>query len=73
VSKVTVRIPVLVDARGRWAAYGWHNMDAPDWAMIDEVIDHENPTINPQRYFVTAELDVPEELTVEASHVEQSP
>lgn len=61
----TVRIALLIDARGRWAATGSSyledpNSHGPDWEWIDEAADFDNDLVNPKRYWVTATLTLPE-------------
>jgi len=72
----TIRIPLIIDANGKWCAYGWTSVcetQSPDWAMIDEIADNDNPLVCPQRYIVTVTLDVPTERETTAQHVEKAP
>ena len=59
---IEVRIPLIVTADGYWAAMGSHRSLAdkdPDWAYVDEMCDYDNPTVNPQRYWITAYVRKP--------------
>lgn len=61
-ARKTIRIPMIVDAAGKWAMSGSSALEksGPDWDWIDEMADHENLLANPQRYWVTVEIDLPE-------------
>ena len=57
---IEIRIPMIVTADGKWAAQGSHrSLDDPDWSDIDEMCDYDAPTINPQRYWITAYVKAP--------------
>ena len=62
---IKVRIPVIVTADGKWAAQGSHHDDPanPDWSVIDEMCDWENPTVMPMRHWVEADIQLPETET----------
>lgn len=67
---IKVRIPAIVTANGKWAASGSLAANAePDWAWLDEMCDMDNPTVNPQRVWIEAELPLPETLEVKATSV----
>lgn len=55
---VKVRIAVAVDHKGHWVSAGWSNANNEDLmnCAIEDVLPGEN------RYFVMAELEVPEEI-----------
>lgn len=55
----TIRIPVIIDANGKWATVWSSAHEEPDWGHIDEMADYENPLVSPQRFWVTAELPLP--------------
>lgn len=59
---IDIRIPVLVDDRGRWATNGWDNDDGPDadWQMMDESIDINNPLKASRKVWVLATVSLPE-------------
>lgn len=71
---ITVRVPAIVTADGKWAINGSRDLskDDPDWQWLDEMCDHENATVCPQRMWVTIELPVPEIKEVTAGAVELS-
>ncbi len=57
-----VRIPAVVSPDGKWAAYGYPMTD-PSWSMIEEVADngdYGDYERSYQRFWITAELPVPE-------------
>ena len=59
----TLRIPLIIDATGKWAAYGYTSLDKDDdadWSIIDEVADPDNPLVCPQRKWITVEVTLPE-------------
>lgn len=63
---VKVRIAVAVDSDGRWSAYAYSDefgvvKTTHDDVFVDDMKDGE------ARYFVTAELPVPEAVDVEGS------
>lgn len=63
---VKVRIAVAVDRDGRWSAYAYSDKDGivkttHDDLFVDDMKDGE------ARYFVTAELPVPESVDVEGT------
>ena len=62
--KIKVKIPVVITADGKWAAGGSHHPGNIDWEFIEEGCDFDAPLVSPQRYFVEAELEVPEVRTV---------
>lgn len=62
-STKTIRIPMIVDANGKWCAYGYSSLAAdeePDWDMMEDVADAVNHLVNPQRKWVTATVSLPE-------------
>ena len=67
---IKVRIPAIVTADGKWAASGSlaGNGEA-DWSWLDEMCDPDNPTVNPQRVWIEAELPIPETAEVKATSV----
>jgi hypothetical protein len=56
---VKVRIPVAVDAQGRWYAYGTNNGPLNHDELL-EVTDFDVVGPNEALFWVTAELTVPE-------------
>ena len=67
---IKVRVPAMVTADGKWAINGSNSLDGdPDWPWLDEMCDHEKPTICPTRMFITVELPLPEIGEVEATEV----
>lgn len=73
---IEIKIPLIVTADGYWAASGTHQTMAdkdPDWAWIDEMCDHDNPTVCPQRYWVTAYVKRPKVADVPGVAVRESP
>ena len=60
----TLRIPLIVDANGKWCANGYTDLDGndkdADWSMMDELADYENPLVCPQRKWITVEVTLPE-------------
>lgn len=66
----TIRIPVIVDSRGKWAAYGGGYLEEagsePDWSIVDEMADYEEPLINPRRMWVIVDVPLPETLEIAA-------
>ena len=64
-AKVKVRIAVAVGTNGEWNAMGWSSGETSDsekMSLCVEVIDSGEA-----RYWLEAELDVPEAPTVQAS------
>lgn len=59
---VKVRIAVAVDPDGKWAAHGWPEQD--DETAFELVVDDLKH--GEYRYFLTAELAVPEIAQIEA-------
>jgi hypothetical protein len=58
-------IPMLVTADGKWSASGSSEANGePDWPWLDEMCDHEKPTVNPQRYWIETVVEIPETKTV---------
>lgn len=56
----TIRIPVIIDANGKWCAHGYPSLGShPDWDLMDESADDGEPLVCPQRFWVTAELPLP--------------
>lgn len=56
--KIEVRIAVIVDETGKWAAYGYSGgSDQFNMGMAIEQLEEEGMT---QRYWITADLDVPQ-------------
>lgn len=60
----TLRIPMIIDANGKWCANGYTKQEVDgyviDWPMIDEMADWENPLVCPQRMWITVEVTLPE-------------
>ena len=69
---IKIRVPMIVTGDGKWAVSGSYELakEGPDWAWIDEMCDHENPTINPRRFWLEAEVPLLEVDTIVA-HVSQ--
>jgi hypothetical protein len=70
-----VRIPAVIAANGKWAAYGYPSaQDAPDWPMVEEVADNGDFESTYRRLWITVDLPIPEdEAAVEAAGVEIVP
>jgi hypothetical protein len=69
---IEVRIPLIVTADGYWATHGSHRSLAdkdPDWSHVDEMCDWDNPTVNPQRYWITAYVRRPKVIEVPGAAV----
>lgn len=65
-----IRIPMIVTADGKWAAHSSSDHEGPpDWGWIDEMCDHDKPTVNPRRYWVETAVEVPETGTVTGSAI----
>jgi len=69
--KVKVRIAVAVDPSGKWNACGWRkdNGDTAGEDAMDCTVDMVGS--GEARYWVEAELDVPEVSVVSANNVEK--
>lgn len=65
---IKIRIPVAVDPKGRWVAYGYKGVKSHEEAM--DAFDYDTVGPNEAFYWVTAEVAVPETEEVKASHVE---
>ncbi len=61
----TIRIPLIIDANGKWCAYGYSSATEADWSMMDEVADSDAPLVCPQQKWITVTVELPviEELT----------
>ncbi|MCK1717202.1 hypothetical protein [Bradyrhizobium sp. 141] len=73
---IEIRVPMIVTADGYWAAMGSHRSAAdkdPDWSGIDEMCDYDNPTVNPQRYWITAYVRRPKVGEVPGAAVRDCP
>lgn len=58
-----VRIPAVVGPDGKWAAYGYPGAQTdPDWSMVEEVADNGDFESTYQRFWITVELPIPEEV-----------
>jgi hypothetical protein len=69
---IKVRIPAIVTTDGKWAAMASSGAGGePDWEYLFEMCDYENPTKGPRRFWIEAELPVPDdtEVTVSAGEV----
>jgi hypothetical protein len=66
-----VKIPAVVAADGKWAAYGYPSAQTdPDWSMIEEVADNGDDYTSYRRLWITVDLPIPEKsVEVEASEV----
>ena len=60
----TLRIPLIIDANGKWAAQGATYLEKkdeePDWSFMDEMADTDNPLVCPQRKWITVNVALPE-------------
>jgi hypothetical protein len=71
---IEIRIPMVVTADGKWAANGSHELvKDPDWSWIDEMCDHEKPTVCPQRYWITAYVKRPKVGEIPGAAVRECP
>lgn len=67
---IKIRVPMIVTGDGKWAVNGSHEMvDEPDWSWMDEMCDHEKPTLNPRRYWIETVVEVAETETVTGTAV----
>jgi hypothetical protein len=60
--KIKMRIAVAANAEGEWNAYGFHNHDG--W---HDVMDGIESLDNEHRFWVEAEIDVPDDVPVVAA------
>lgn len=66
---MNVRIPAVVSADGKWAAYGYPGaMKDPDWAMVEEVADNGEEWTSYQRVWITVQLPLPEPVVDIEAH-----
>lgn len=66
---VKIRIPVAIDPRGRWYAYGWSTGDNHGPRNHDELLEvTDSAQVGPSEslFWITAELPIPEIREVEA-------
>jgi hypothetical protein len=68
---ITVRIPVAVDPKGRWYAYGTNSFPQNHDEML-ECVDMDQCGPNEALFWITAELPIPEvqEVTGEVTAAE---
>lgn len=67
---VKIRIPIAIDHKGRWYAYGWSTGDATGPRNHDELLEVTDlDQVGPSEtlYWITAELPVPEISEVAAT------
>lgn len=59
-STITIKIHVLANAQGKWAAYAWTDStkDGADEVLYDMMSDTDTETA--RAYVVTAEISLPE-------------
>ena len=58
--QMKVRIPAVVSASGKWAAYGYPSAQTePDWSMIEEVADNGEMDATYSRIWITVDLPIP--------------
>lgn len=69
---ISIRIPLIVDANGKWATSCTSSTEEPDWDFIEELADCENHLVSPQRHWVTVEVELPETREVSGT-VEPTP
>jgi hypothetical protein len=63
--KVKVRIAVAVDADGKWAASGWGTQAYSTTRDLPMEIAIEGVEAGENRYWVEAELEIPETKTIQ--------
>lgn len=64
---IKIRVPMIVTADGKWAVHGASSYDPKidtDWRWLDEMCDHDTPTINPRRFWIETAVEVSDEETV---------
>jgi len=66
---IKVRVAVSVDCNGDWSASGWSSTSSEDFHSY--TIDALEPGEN--RYWLEAELDVPETKTITATAIPAKP
>jgi hypothetical protein len=66
---LTLRIPLIVTADGKWAVCHSSSHAEPDWSSIDEMCDYDNPTNSPHRFWIETTVDVPQAETIKATVV----
>lgn len=60
-----VRIPFVVNAAGKWAAYGYPSAQKdPDWVMVEEVADNGEFESDYQRGWIEVDLPVPATVSI---------
>lgn len=64
---IKVRIGVLVDDEGNWAGQGHCRLDDPDWSWLDEWMNPDQAPKGLRRYFITAEIPIPDVAIQEVS------
>jgi hypothetical protein len=64
---IKVRIACVINERGKWSASGWKTKDQ---AMMDVAVDMLDEGGNESRFWITAELPIPEVSEV-AGRVEE--
>lgn len=74
---IKIRVPMIVTGDGKWAASGSHRIDTetvsdPDWQWLDEMCDHDKPTINPRRFWIETVVELPETETVTGAAIPES-
>jgi hypothetical protein len=57
---ITIKIPLIVTADGKWGANGGTTMKEPDWMYCEELCDFENVIVDYQRFFVEVTVQLPE-------------
>jgi hypothetical protein len=73
VKKIKVRIALVANARGKWAARGWHSEMSPAnykrAAFRDAELDCGSTIVPRHRYWIEVEVEVPsdEPITVQAA------
>ena len=57
-----IRIAVIIDHAGRWAAQSAHNIpdNEVDWPFLEECLDADNLVNGTRRFFVVADVPIPE-------------
>lgn len=59
-AEVKVRIALAVDPDGKWSAQGWPTFESDDWDFVVDDLEQGEA-----RYWITAEVDVPERAVAE--------
>jgi hypothetical protein len=65
-NKVRVRVRVLLNAEGKWAAYGWTDATDDDCDSVLYDMMGAEDTLSARAYYLTAEIEIPRPVEVAA-------